>query len=147
MTAEVSIRSGHASDLAEAQSWLEGAGLPAADLTREHMQDFLLAHTTEQAVGMIGLQPLGSIGLLRSLVVDPSTRGQGIGERLVNALESRAAKIGINELWLLTIDADDYFARLGYVTADRTDAPTEIRTTEEFSNLCPGDAVLMFKSL
>ncbi len=147
MTAEVSIRGGHASDLAVAQNWLQGAGLPAADLTRKHMQDFLLAHTADQAVGMIGLQGLGSVGLLRSLVVDPSIRSKGIGEQLVKALESRAAKKGINELWLLTIDADRYFVRLGYVAADRTDAPEAIKETEEFSTLCPGDATLMRKSL
>ena len=51
------------------------------------------------------------------------------------------------ELWLLTIDADAWFARLGYEAQQRELAPAEIRETDEFSKLCPGDAVLMRKIL
>ena len=80
-------------------------------------------------------------------MVDPSVRSGGIGRRLVAALESKATGLGITELWLLTIDADPYFSRLEYVVMDRTAAPDVIRDTAEFSSLCPGDAVLMQKSM
>ena len=53
----------------------------------------------------------------------------------------------ISELWLLTIDADTWFATLGYLTQSRDSAPPAIQSTEEFSSLCPGDAVLMKKLL
>ena len=53
----------------------------------------------------------------------------------------------MDELWLLTIDADAWFARLGYTTQARAFAPPEIQQTEEFASLCPGDAVLMMKKL
>ncbi|MDH3410355.1 MAG: arsenic resistance N-acetyltransferase ArsN2, partial [Gammaproteobacteria bacterium] len=121
--------------------------LPSGDLTPAHMRNFLLALAGDDPLGMIGVEQFDNIGLLRSLVVDQSARGAGIGKQLVAALETRAAELGVNELWLLTIDADAYFARLGYVVANRDDAPDSIRATAEFSTLCPGDAVLMRKNL
>ena len=143
----LSTRQATASDLIMARSWLSGAGLPIEDLTVDHMQNFLLALAGEAPVGMIGIEKFGKVGLLRSLVVDPSARRRGIGALLVAALESMAAKLGIRELWLLTIDADPYFSRLGYSVTDRSHVPDVIRRTSEFSSLCPGDAVLMRKCL
>ena len=147
MTTDLAIRPGQASDLAIARSWLDAAGLPTDDLTTAHMQDFLVALIDGQPTGMIGLERLGRVGLLRSLVVDPSSQSKGLGAQLVKALETRAAALGIAELWLLTIDADAYFVELGYARMERTDAPAAVRDTAEFSSLCPGDAVLMRKGL
>jgi amino-acid N-acetyltransferase len=111
------------------------------------MQDFLVAAAEGAPVGMIGLEQFGGVGLLRSLVVNPSAQNGGIGRRLVDALELQALELGIKDLWLLTIDANSYFLKLGYDVMDRTDAPDVIRGTAEFSGLCPGDAVLMRKCL
>jgi amino-acid N-acetyltransferase len=141
------IRPGTASDFATVTAWLHAAGLPTADLEETHMQNFLVAVAGEAPVGMVGLEEFTDIGLLRSLVVDPEARSAGIGRQLVAALEANAVSKGIMELWLLTIDADDYFAKLGYETTTRDVAPLSIRNTQEFSGLCPGDATLMKKVL
>lgn len=139
------IRPAQAVDLDAARGWLGEAGLPTADLTADHMNNFLVAVAEAESVGIIGLEQFGNVGLLRSLVVDPSVRSGGIGRQLVAALESKAAGLGITELWLLTIDADPYFSRLEYVVMDRAAAPVAIQSTAEFSTLCPGDAALMRK--
>jgi amino-acid N-acetyltransferase len=97
--------------------------------------------------GVIGLESFENLGLLRSLVVSRAARGSGIGAALVAALEAVCRELGVRELWLLTIDADAFFAKLGYVTRSRDAAPEAIRNTAEFSGLCPGDAVLMSKEL
>ena len=141
------VRPGASQDLAILTEWLEAAGLPTADLTGAHMQDFLVAVDDETPLGMIGLETFGDVGLLRSLVVDPETRSRGVGRQLVAALEAIAVSKGIAELWLLTIDADKYFAARGYTTQERDLAPGSIRGTAEFSDLCPGDAALMKKQL
>lgn len=143
----VSIRQATDADLELARSWLLDANLPIADLTVDHMPAFLLGTDDDEAIGMVGLEQQGKYGLLRSLVVDRRYRGAGVGSQLVAALEAQAAAAGISELWLLTIDADPYFARLGYEIAERVDAPDAIRDTAEFSSLCPVDAVLMQKNL
>jgi len=143
----VNIRPATVSDFEMAKSWLASAGLPVDDLTTEHLSDFLVAATGGTPVGIIGLEKTGSVGLLRSLVVDPRMRSSGVGEQLVGGLEVQARKHGINELWLLTIDADRYFTNLHYGQRERSEAPVEIQGTAEFSSLCPGDAVLMSKRL
>ena len=147
MRKAISIRPAAAADLEVAREWLAVAALPSDDLTRAHMEGFLLALDDDRPVGMIGLEQFGPIGLLRSLVVDPSCRAAGIGRQLVGALEKRAVKRGATELWLLTIDAEDYFAARGYTVRQRVHAPVVIQGTPEYSTLCPGDAVLMSKRL
>lgn len=143
--ADPEIRPAHAADMEAATTLLRAAGLPADDLSVELLENFLVATSGTAIVGMIGLEPFQGIGLLRSLVVGPGTRGRGVGRLLVAGLEARARRLGLSELWLLTIDADPYFSRLGYRVQDRGRAPEAIRGTAEFSTLCPGDAVLMMK--
>jgi GNAT superfamily N-acetyltransferase len=77
------------------------------------------------------------VGLLRSLAVDPDFRDGGVGRMLVRELEAHASRLGINELWLLTIDG----------VQERDKAPAAIRRTAEFSLLCPDDAILMKKTI
>ena len=126
---------------------LAEAGLPVADLANKDPGGFLAARIGDNFAGFVGLEHFGETGLLRSLIVDPAFRGAGLGRVVVAALESHARDRGIAELWLLTIDADDWFAGLDYVARNRADAPESIRQTDEFSGLCPDDAVLMSKAL
>jgi len=147
MGSDIEIRPAQASDLTVAMAWLSGEGLPTDDLTADHMDAFIIATQAGESVGMIGLEKFGNVGLLRSLVVDEAGRGAGLGERLVAELELTARNEHIDELWLLTIEADPFFARHGYVVSERDAAPEAIRDTAEFSTLCPGDAVLMHKRL
>ncbi len=124
---------------------LGDSGLPIEDLSADALDDFLVAENGSQLIGLIGLQRYDKVGLLRSLVVSRDACGIGIGARLVGALESAALMAGVAELWLLTIDAEAFFQKFDIV--DRSAAPECIRATAEFSDLCPGDAYLMKKSL
>jgi len=139
----IDVRLATSGDLPAAIEMLRQAGLPTTDLTAAHLA--LVAEREQTTLGVIGLQACGEFGLLRSLVVAPAVHGQGVGRCLVEALEQVAHERGIAELWLLTIDADPFFSSLDYRVRDRTDAPAEVRATDEFSSLCPGDAVLMSK--
>ena len=134
-------------DIDTATRLLDAAGLPVEDIGAKAPGAFLAAAVGDALVGFVGLEQFGGVGLLRSLIVDPAFRSAGLGRVLVAALESHAGARGISELWLLTIDADRWFAGLDYVVRERADAPDSIRDTREFSELCPDDAVLMSKSL
>ena len=142
---EPTFRAPVAEDIACGMQLLSEAGLPTEDLMIEHLA--LVAEQNGRVAGMIGLERFDELGLLRSLVVSKDHRRSGLGKALVGALEQMAIDSNMAELWLLTIDADPWFARLGYEAQARELAPVEIRGTEEFSNLCPGDAVLMRKIL
>ena len=134
-------------DWPDVAAMLDEAGLPVADLGRNRMPDFLVARRRTRLLGAVGLEHFGEHGLLRSLVIAIGQRGSGVGEALLRRLEEDAAARGITELWLLTIDADGYFARHGYRIRDRQLAPDAIRRTPEFSELCPGSAILMSRRL
>ena len=52
MTAEYEIRPAQVTDLGVVTRWLDGAGLPADDLTVAHMESFLLVVEAGEPVGM-----------------------------------------------------------------------------------------------
>lgn len=143
--ADIQLRAPQANDVDRARELLAAEGLPTADLTLERLA--IVAEAGGELVGFIGLEAFEELGLLRSLLVVKSARGTGLGEQLVDALEVRAGESGIRTLWLLTIDADGWFEKHGYVRQERSLAPPAIQATEEFSSLCPGDAVVMKKDL
>ena len=60
---------------------------------------------------------------------------------------SSARRRGINELWLLTNDADGFFEKNGFVKRLREDAPDSVRKCREFAELCPASAILMSSRL
>jgi len=145
MTGHVHIRAATGSDLSIAIEMLGSAGLPTQDLLIDHLA--LVAESEAGVAGVIGLETFGDVGLLRSLIVSPNARGDGIGRLLVKSLELSARKRGIRELWLLTTDASQFFSKLNFEVRQREFAPGVIRGSQEFSALCPDDAVLMSKSL
>jgi len=140
------LRRASASDWQSLRQLLIDAGLPIEDIGPTMLNDFLIAETGGSIVGVVGLQKFEKIGLLRSLVVAERARRSGLGGLLLGALEEDARTSGINQLWLLTIDADGFFARQGFEMTPREQAPVSIRQTEEFRGLCPDDAHLMSKS-
>ena len=144
------IDSAVAGDWAAIESLLRAASLPVEDLAGDLLDGFLVARIKNPIVdiaGAIGLENHGDIGLLRSLVVHPEVQGGGIAAALVSEIEAVALRSGIDQLYLLTIDADGYFLRHGFEIVARNETPAPIRATREFSELCPDDAIVMRKVL
>ena len=81
------------------------------------------------------------------MVVDDAYRNQNIAGTLVSMLEEAAKSSGIETMYLLTETADQYFSRKGYNTVSRDEVPAEIKTSSEFSQVCPASAVVMKKQL
>ncbi|MDX1404198.1 MAG: arsenic resistance N-acetyltransferase ArsN2 [Woeseiaceae bacterium] len=141
------LRRASAEDWDAVRDLLRASDLPTEDLGPDRLDGFLIAEDDGVIVGLIGLELLGDVGLLRSLVVEKKARRAGLGSKLVGALESAAETAGVTELWLLTIDAQDFFQRHNYEIVSRETAPESVRGSEEFSALCPDTAYLMCKSL
>jgi amino-acid N-acetyltransferase len=127
---------------------LSEAKLPIEDLNTQTLQNFLVAREVNgAAVGAVGLELYGETGLLRSLVVDPSYRGRGLGKQLASEIETYARGLGVKTLFLLTMTAADFFPRLGYQPIVRSDVPQSIAETFEFKSACPVSAVCLRKDL
>jgi amino-acid N-acetyltransferase len=126
---------------------LHECGLPTSDLDAAQFEHFLICGAGDQPGGVIGLELHGAHGLLRSLAVSPTVRSEGCGSALVAAIESQACALGLDDLYLLTETAEEFFAARGYVAVRRDLVPDAIRATAEFSTLCPDSAVVMCKVL
>lgn len=132
---------------AAVEALLVQAGLPVSDLARKSNLCLLGEYQDGRLLGVVGIEAYGTQGLLRSLAVDPASRGVGLGLSLVAAAEQWAAARGITALYLLTTTADQFFDRLGYESVARDQAPASIAATTEFRELCPASAVFMRKVL
>jgi amino-acid N-acetyltransferase len=128
------------------ESLLSRAGLPTADL-RDPSVRLRVAVRDGDRVGAGGLEVCGESALLRSLVVDPAARGEGVGTAVCAALEAEARDAGARRTYLLTTTAAEFFAARGYERVARDEVPPAVAGTSEFETLCPDAAVAMRRSL
>jgi amino-acid N-acetyltransferase len=132
---------------AAAIALLDAAALPSSDLTDAHMEHFFFCGSADVLTALVGLELHGASALLRSLVVHPDVRSTGIGKMLVAHAETRARARSVRAVYLLTTTASGFFQRRGYTLAARETAPSEIRTTREFADICPASSAFMVKHL
>jgi amino-acid N-acetyltransferase len=121
--------------------------LPDDDLTTAKLRHFVLARKGDAVIGAVGLEPFGPYALLRSLAVAETYRGQGIANRLIEAIERHARQVGVDVLCLLTMTAAGFFDHHGYRRISRASAPAPLQDTAEFTSLCPETAVCMQKKI
>lgn len=126
---------------------LQSCDLPFEDINPAHLEHFFVVQNDTQVDAAVGLEVCGEFGLLRSLSVASSLRGQGVGLQLVEHIEAHARAQQISALYLLTISADKFFAKLEYQVIPRSSAPVPLQDTAEFQSICPASAVCMYKQL
>ena len=143
---DVLIRPAAAADLAPVLTLLAAAGLPEAGLPA-HVETVLVAGEGGAVVGCAALEIYGGDALLRSVTVAKDCRGQGLGARLTKAALELAGARGIRRVFLLTTDADAYFATQGFTSVERDTAPTSIRASDEFASACPASAKLLLRRI
>ena len=112
---DIDIRRARPGDFAAVTSLLRGARLPVEDLGEERMADFIIASRGDSPAGAIGVEAFSHVGLLRSLVVDPESRAEGIGRLLASGLPEAAAQLGADYSALLKI-ADPAIRRIACYT-------------------------------
>jgi amino-acid N-acetyltransferase len=127
------------------QDLLVLAGLPVPDT--EDDARFFAVDDELGLVGFGGLHGHSTDQLLRSIVVAPGLRRRGMGHVLVHRLVEQARSGGAQRLWLLTSEADRFFADLGWAAAPRVAAPAAVRSSRLYSEICPATTVLMVRSL
>ena len=144
--APVTLRSAKPEDGERIRALLTSNGLPTSDLASSGTQ-FVVATHGGEVIGAGGLQHFHAAALLRSVAVESTERGLGIGSLIIRELERRAGAAGVVELVLLTETAAPFFAHLGYGKIDRQQVPESVQASEEFRVLCPPSATCMVKSL
>jgi amino-acid N-acetyltransferase len=143
---EVTFSQAQSKDLQPVQQLLLSCDLPYQDIA-EHLPHFILARQDTQLVGVIGLEVLETAGLLRSLAVAAPQRGQGLAKSLYRQIVEQARRLNLQHLYLLTLTAEGFFAKLGFSKIERSALPPAVQQTEEFQSLCPDTAVCMVKKI
>ena len=131
----------------EVEELLAQADLPPTDPADIGRVQFFARWSQASLIGVIGVEAYGSVALLRSLAVATGRRGLGNGRQLVRQAEAWAAAQGVQQLYLLTTTATEFFIWLGYVILPRHQAPRVIRQTRQFDEVCPAAAVLLTRDL
>jgi amino-acid N-acetyltransferase len=136
------IRRAAGSDLERIEVLLTDAHLPL-DGAREAFRVGFVAEDGASIVGAVALEMYSDCALLRSLVVDRSAQGRGLGGRLTRAAIEEAARRGARSIYLLTTTAEHFFPRFGFVGVDRQSVPAAIQGSIEFQSACPASAIAM----
>ena len=121
---------------------LERHGLPL-DGASDFAETMVVARNAGQVVGAAALELYPDGALLRSVVVDASVQGKGVGQQLTAAALALAKKLGASTVFLLTTTAADFFPRFGFERISREDVPASVRASVEFQSACPASAVVM----
>ncbi len=136
------IRSVDRAELPGLLELLARSGLPTAGVN-EHLMNYLVATKSGRLAGMVGLEIYGSVGLLRSLAVEPGETGAGVGTELVKAVLEKAGHQKLESLYLLTTTAEGYFPRFGFERISREEVDSRLMASEELRGACPDTAVCM----
>ena len=139
---DLNIRHAGGEDLPAVLQLLWECHLPTDDVSAI-IGDFWIAHSGSDLVGIIALECLGQVGLLRSLAVTPRYRNRGAAQVLCDRIIQDARDRAVVDLYLLTTDADAYFERHDFTVIDRDAAPAAIKSTQQFAELCPDSAIVM----
>ena len=141
--AAASLRPAAAKDLAAVRELLREAKLHLEGLEKQFGGHYAVAELEGKLVGAMGIEVYGRYGLLRSAVVAPAHRGSGLGARLTRERIAWADARRIEALYVLTVTAAPFFARLGFVEVPRKSAPAEVQASLEFAKLCGSNSVCM----
>lgn len=134
-------------ELVALKALLRSVHLPVSDIAQSSSQTLFGIRDELDLVASIGLESYGQDALLRSLAVLPSYRNKGLACALLRHAEDHAAQQRLSTLYLLTVNAQDFFSRQGYMRLAREDAPASIAASAQFAGLCPASAVFLYKSI
>jgi len=132
------LRDATSSDLSAIRRLLQDAQLPLDGL--DDCARLWVLDEEGQVVGAVGFELHGQAALLRSLVVDSSWRGRGLGLQLVQNGVKMARQSGAKSIHGLTTTIPDLLARLGWTEVPRSKLPADLAASRELQGACPATA-------
>jgi amino-acid N-acetyltransferase len=140
----IELRPARPDDLPAVLALLEAAHLPPWD-TEEHLHNFVVAEQDGSIVGCGGFEayPAGNVALVRSMAVDESLRGSGLGGRILEWVMERAGSLGMSEFYLFTMTARDFYLKFDFVDVTLDEIPeaaqeaTQYKMARQFGSQFP----------
>ncbi len=92
----------------------------------EDLRDFAVYEEAGKVVGCVAVGIIwADMAEIRSLAVDSSQRGRGLGTELVRWCIDDARRLGIRKLMSLTYE-ERFFAKLGFVVVNKESLPLKV---------------------
>jgi len=110
---------------------------------RDHIESMLVALRNKTIIASVALEMYGDCALLRSIAVETSLRGSGLGKKMTEAILQQARETGVIRVFLLTETAEEFFLRCGFLPGARDMIPERVKTSIEFVDVCPDTALAM----
>jgi amino-acid N-acetyltransferase len=146
MTADVTIERATPEDAGAILELLRANGLPV-DGVLDHLHNALIARCQGRVIGSVALEIYDDGALLRSVAVETTHRGRGVGQQLTAAALELAGTLDVPAVFLLTTSAEGFFPRFAFGRIRREDVPPGVRASVEFRSACPSTATVMMKAL
>lgn len=142
----VTLASAVPGDLPAVLDLLERCKLPRDGL-EAHLDTTIVAKEGARVVGCAAVEIYGAAALLRSVAVETSLRGLGMGQQLTAAALELARGRGVRTAYLLTETADGFFPRFGFQKITRAEVEPAVQRSVEFTTACPASATVMMLKL
>lgn len=92
----------------------------------ENLQAFIVAELNGNVVGCCALQIVWSdLAEIKSLAVDQSHKGAGVGKMLVEAATEQARQLGLPRVFALTLNPD-FFEKMGFKVIEKDALPMKV---------------------
>lgn len=124
---------------------LKKNNLPTEDI--DTGKQLFVIEEGEEVIATVAVEYDYNDALLRSLSVSENKRNKGMGEELVSFIEDYVQKQGVQNIFLLTTTASEFFLKRGYRIIDRSNVPPFIQNTQEYGVICSSTSTLMKKEL
>lgn len=136
------VRPATGPDLPGIATLLHDAGLPAGS-ARERVGRTVVAEADRGVLlGTAAWEPLGEQALLRSVAIAGPARSKGIGTVVVAASLRSMLQAGRSLVYLVTQEAEGFFARCGFHSVMLEDLPDAVRRHPQVARECVGAPVM-----
>lgn len=130
------------SDLDAVHTLLDACNLPFTGLDA-HVANAIVARDGERIIASAALEVYPPYALLRSVAVDATRRGEGLGQLITSEAIALARRQGLRRVYLLTETAPAFFPKLGFAPVARADVAAEVQRSVEFTTVCCASAQAM----
>src|SRR5712691_2987935 len=126
----IRIRKALPADLVAIVDLLGSCGLPVEGVA-DNLGRFLVAEEDGKILATSGLEMGEDCALLRSVAVEPASRGKGLGVEIVRQILRLASVSDARTVYLLTTTAAVFFTRFGFKPVLRAEIEAEFRDSAE----------------
>ncbi len=139
----MALRVARAEDIPQIEKLLAAEWLPPLQIA-EFLETFWVLEGDGRMLGCAGLEIYGPAGVIRSVVVHPSVRGEGLGDLLSQTAIDEAHRRGVERLYLFTGDKAPFWSRFGFERCSLDDWEPAARESWQWQAISKNEQIASF---